>query len=57
MFNLNDGSGLVLLEKIEIYYNTNNVKEAIKFMIRGPPDATIQISPKVKIAFFSQKTS
>ncbi|MGI0084178.1 MAG: hypothetical protein ACREBQ_03760 [Nitrososphaerales archaeon] len=55
LFVLQDNSALLLKEKLEIYYNTNNIRDASKFMIRFPEGSRVEISPQVKISFFSQK--
>jgi len=55
LFVLSDRSALVIREKVEIYYNTNNVQEAMKLMIRSPPSARIEIDRGVKISPFSYK--
>jgi hypothetical protein len=55
MFVLEENSLLVLREKIEIYYNTNNVQEVTKLMIRLPSSSRIEVSKEVKIQLFSQK--
>jgi len=56
LFLLEEKSELVLREKLEIYYNTNNVQEAMKLMIRAPPSSTVHISNGVKISLFSYKS-
>jgi len=57
MFVLGDNSVLELKEKLEIYYNTNNVREVLQLMIRCPPTAKVEISRDVKVSLFSQKQS
>ena len=46
---------LILGEKLELYYNTNNVQEAAKLMIRSPASSRAEISKEVKLSLFSQK--
>jgi hypothetical protein len=46
---------LVLQEKIELYYNTNNVQEVDRLMIRRPESAMVHISKGVKVSLFSLK--
>jgi hypothetical protein len=55
MFILGENSSLVLGEKLEIFYNTNNIREAIKLMIKTTQKNSVNISKDVKIAFFSRK--
>jgi hypothetical protein len=56
MFLLEENSALILREKLEIYYNTNNVREALRLMIRTASiTCKVEISKEVRIAFFSQK--
>lgn len=55
MFVLEDNSSLVLQEKIELYYNTNNIQELNKLMIKCPPTSRVEISKGVKISLFSLK--
>ena len=55
LFVLEDRSQLVLREKIELYYNTNNIKEVDRLMIRRPDNATVEISKGVRVSFFSLK--
>ncbi|MDG6923199.1 MAG: hypothetical protein JRN67_07905 [Nitrososphaerota archaeon] len=55
MFILEDNSSLMLQEKLELYYNTNNIHELNKLMIRCPPTSHIEISKGVKISLFSMK--
>lgn len=54
-FVLNEGSSLTLKEKLELYYNTNNVQEVLKLMIRSAAGARIDISKGVKVSLFSFK--
>ncbi|HXQ92294.1 MAG TPA: hypothetical protein VN739_04760 [Nitrososphaerales archaeon] len=56
MFVLDENSILVLREKIEIYYNTNNLQDVSKLMIRYPKSARVEISKDVKISLFSMKS-
>lgn len=55
MFILGDNSTLVLKEKLEIYYNTNNMREVLRLMIKTTEKSRVEISKEVKVAFFSQK--
>ena len=55
MFELAENSVLVLREKLEIYYNTNNVQEAIRLMVRCLPSSRVEVSKDVKVSLFSQK--
>lgn len=55
MFLLGENSTLVLREKIEIYYNTNNIREVMRLMFKVPQSGKLEISPNVKISLFSQK--
>ena len=59
MFLLGENSMLTLKEKLEIYYNSNNVQEVMKLMIRKSSVqdkiAHAEISKGVKISLFSQK--
>ena len=53
LFVLEDNSQLVLREKIELYYNTNNIKEVDMLMIKRPDNAMVEISKGVKVSLFS----
>lgn len=55
MFVLEENSVLVIREKIEIYYNTNNVQEVSKLMVRSSKTSRVDISKDVKISLFSLK--
>ncbi len=55
MFALQENSTLFLKEKIEIYYNTNNIREVSRLMVRLPQSSRVEISPEVKVSLFSQK--
>jgi len=55
MFVLGDNCVLVLREKIEIYYNTNNIQEVSNLIARVPKSSRVEISKEVKFSFFSQK--
>ncbi len=46
---------LVIKEKIEIYYNTNNLQEVSRLMIKMPQTSRVDVSDKVKVSFFSLK--
>jgi hypothetical protein len=56
LFVLGENSALVLREKLEIYYNTNNIQEVARLMIRSPPTGRVEISKDVKVSLFSYKT-
>ena len=55
MFILKDHSHLRLEEKLELYYNTNNIQEVSALMVKKPPTASFQVSGAVKISLFSLK--
>jgi hypothetical protein len=55
MFSLEENSRLVLKEKIELYYNTNNVQEVNRLIVRRPDSAVVEISKGVKVSLFSLK--
>jgi hypothetical protein len=55
MFILDENAALVLREKIEIYYNTNNLQEVSKLMVKYPKSGRVEISKAVKISLFSMK--
>ena len=55
LFVLQENSTLFVQEKIEIYYNTNNVAEVNRLMIRLPESSSVEISKGVKISLFSMK--
>jgi len=60
MFILEQNSTLILRDKLEIYYNCNNIQEVMKLMIKststGQGDSSkADISKGVKISLFSQK--
>ncbi|HYB02990.1 MAG TPA: hypothetical protein VED17_00920 [Nitrososphaerales archaeon] len=55
MFVLGENSILILREKLELYYNTNNVKEVVQLMIRYPKSSKVEISKQVKLSLFSMK--
>lgn len=55
LFILEENSLLAIREKIEIYYNTNNLQEVSKLMIRGPKNSRVDISNEVKLSLFSAK--
>lgn len=55
MFVLQENSMLVIKEKIEIYYNTNNLQEVSRLMIKMPQTSRVDVSDKVKVSFFSLK--
>lgn len=55
MFVLENNSSLILQEKLELYYNTNNIQELNRLMIKCPPTSRVEISKGVKISLFSVK--
>ena len=55
MFLLGANCHLILKEKLEIYYNTNNIQEASNLMVKRPNTASIEVSKGVKISLFSLK--
>ena len=55
LFVLQENSTLFVQEKIEIYYNTNNMQELNRLMIRCPREQRVEISKGVKISLFSMK--
>ena len=55
LFTLEENSLLAIREKIEIYYNTNNLQEVSKLMIRGAKTSRVDISEEVKLSLFSSK--
>ncbi len=55
LFVLGENSVLIIREKIEIYYNTNNLQEVSKLMIRGAKTSRVEISNEVKLSLFSTK--
>jgi hypothetical protein len=57
MFVLEENSILILQEKLELYYNTNNVKEVVQLMIRYPTSSRVEIAKEVKLSLFSMKQS
>ncbi len=56
MFVSDENTILVLREKIEIHYNTNNLQEVSKLMIKHPKSSRVEISKDVKISLFSMKS-
>jgi hypothetical protein len=58
MFIVGENSSLFLKEKLEIFYNTNNVQEVIHLMIRkvSSNSGSVDISKGVKFSLFSKKT-
>lgn len=56
MFVLEENSVLALNEKLEIYYNSNNLQEVSKLMMKVPESSKVEISDKVKVSLFSLKT-
>jgi hypothetical protein len=57
MFVLEENAALTLREKLEIYYNTNNVQEVANLMVKCPKSSRLDISKDVKISLFSMKQS
>jgi nitrogen regulatory protein PII len=62
MFLLEQNSTLILREKLEIYYNCNNIREVMRLMIRSADtgqkgSSKVDISKEVKVSLFSQRTS
>lgn len=57
MFVLEENSTLILREKLEIYYNTNNIQEVTRLMIKKTSEnaGSVDISKGVKFSLFSQK--
>ena len=56
MFVSDENTILVLREKIEIHYNTNNLQEVSKLMIKHPKSSRVEISKDVSILLFSMKS-
>jgi len=55
VFVLGANALLILLEKIEVYYNTNNIREVASLMVKCPKTSQVKISKDVKISLFSLK--
>lgn len=55
LFMLGENSHLILKEKLELYYNTNNAREVSSLMVKMPHSASIEISNGVKVSLFSMK--
>ncbi len=55
MFILEENSILAIREKIELYYNTNNIQEVSKLIIKGAKSSQVDISKEVKVSLFSMK--
>jgi hypothetical protein len=55
MFILDENSILAIREKIELYYNTNNVQEVSKLIIKRSKSSQVDISKEVKVSLFSMK--
>ncbi len=56
MFMVEQNSVLILREKLEIYYNTNNVKDVMRLMIKkASENARADVSNGVMLSLFSQK--
>ena len=56
LFLLEENALLAIQEKIEIYYNTNNIQELSRLMIKCPQTSRVEISKEVKISLFSVKS-
>jgi hypothetical protein len=56
LFLLEENAILAIQEKIEIYYNTNNIQELSRLMIKCPQTSRVEISKEVKISLFSVKS-
>ena len=56
MFVLEENSVLVIKERVEIYYNSNNLQEVSKLMMKVPESSRVEMSHKVKVSLFSLKT-
>jgi hypothetical protein len=55
MFILEENSILAIREKIELYYNTNNIQEVSKLIVKGTKSSKVDISKDVKVSLFSVK--
>ena len=57
MFLLEDNSTLILREKLEIYYNSNNVQEAMRLIVKktSQNSGKLEISKGANVSLFSQK--
>ncbi len=57
MFILGENSMLTLKEKLEIYYNTNNIQEVLRLIVRKASEnsGSLDISKGVKVSLFSEK--
>ena len=55
LFVLQQNSVLTLQEKIEIYYNTNNVQEVNELMIKRHESGRVEVSNGVKISPFPMR--
>ena len=55
MFTLEEKSSLEIREKVELYYNTNNIQEVNNLMIKRPISAVVEISKGVRVSLFSLK--
>jgi hypothetical protein len=53
MFVLEEDSQLAIQEKIELFYNTNNVQEMNRLMIKGQKTSRVEVAKGVKISLFS----
>jgi len=56
LFVLEENALLSIQEKIEIYYNTNNIQELSRLMIKCPSTSRVEISKGVKVSLFSVKS-
>jgi len=55
LFVLQENCELILNEKLEIYYNSNNLQEVMNLMVRFPKSSRVEISNGVKFSIFSYK--
>ena len=55
LFVLHENSTLVLKGKLELFYNTNNIREVSRLMVKHSTGSRIEFSPEVKVSLFSQK--
>jgi hypothetical protein len=53
LFFLGEGSQLAVKQKIEIYYNCNNIQELPRLMIKNEKDSNAHIDDDVKLSLFS----
>jgi hypothetical protein len=57
MFLLEDNSSLILKEKLEIYYNSNNIQEVMRLIVKKTSENSgkLEISKGANLSLFSQK--